>query len=62
MCRVVSVGALDRITRDFVDSFGGYGIVADEELLAEREREREEESLPSVTLRNPRPVKDKGMW
>lgn len=64
MCKVISVSCLDSVARSFVDSFGGYGIVADEELLAE-ETIREEEVLIEevVTLvRSPKAIQTKGMW
>ena len=66
MCKVISVGCLDSVARNFVDSFGGYGIVADADLLAEMTAREEEEIIaqvvaPLVHVR-PRAIQTKGMW
>ena len=64
MCRIVRVGSLDKVARDFAESCGGYGIVMDEELVSSlqaREEEAIEEVLVVIT-RNPKPIRDKGLW
>jgi len=44
MCRVVKLSSLDRKSKDFVNSFGGDGIVRDkvDNLVQPEKREREQ--------------------
>ena len=61
MCRIVQCSGLDKVARDFVDSFGGYGIVMDED-CEYTPKEEEVVEIPIVITRNPKPVREKGMW
>ena len=63
MCQVISLSKLDRRCRDFVESFGGYGIVQEEDSLGETSTEKRGECVEEEVQLERNPIELVGeLW